>query len=776
MGSPPLPPLTAPASKGMTDGPLDGAHGDDGGCDALSTEEDQQALLTGADAAPPAQQRSPPHVAAAHRLSHSHSFPSSAPASVARPAPTRRFSYDRDTLEDDEGAPAETALRQLRFEDQLSPEDQLPSGSPAHPHSQVGMDGQWAMTPTLNAVAAQLPPADELEPSYPAAVAPPSPEPSRPPVHNAQPQLTQQPRLQTGLGVGATAASAALAAVHHSRAVSAPELPSSAPVPAPVAVAVAVPAPMAAPVATMPSVPDLSSYSSANLEEDEAAAAAAAAEAPSRNASPDLSLLFGFAPRRSIDASSAQSFSSSSSSLQPQAADADAEPAAPARNVKLLNFQRLIGEDNADLGQLRRMSWSGIPAEVRGPCWKLLLGYLPANAGRRPTTLQKRRDEYARYLQEFYYLGLSPQEYYGSSGSGAGGDGSEPALASLTGPVSRSESEHEVLKQIRQDVPRTSPGLPFFKRPAVQRALERALYIFAIRHPASGYVQGINDLLTPFFTCFMLELLGVDVLADDGTSGGGEGSGGVPEWLDRGEVGPSESGLLSMEADAYWCMSQLIDSIQDHYTFAQPGIQRMVYRLQELILRIDGNAHTTAAAGVGAGAGGTPAKGGAASSASRVHAHVGLHAHLERENVQFIHFAFRWMGCLLMRELRLPLIFRLWDSYLSEGATVAAGFKVLHVYVCAAFLMRWSEQLKKMDFQQIIQFLQKLPTGQKGAGQLRRHTHTATFVQDWPAHLAVLLVAWTVFSDDWTAADVESLLAQAHIYKTLFHASPQHLA
>jgi hypothetical protein len=132
----------------------------------------------------------------------------------------------------------------------------------------------------------------------------------------------------------------------------------------------------------------------------------------------------------------------------------------------------------------------------------------------------------------------------------------------------------------------------------------------------------------------------------------------------------------------------------------------MVYRLQELILRIDGNAHTTAAAG--AGAGGTPAKGGAVSSAPR----VGLHAHLERENVQFIHFAFRWMGCLLMRELRLPLIFRLWDSYLSEGATVAAGFKVLHVYVCAAFLMRWSEQLKKMDFQQIIQFLQKLPTGQ----------------------------------------------------------------
>ena len=29
----------------------------------------------------------------------------------------------------------------------------------------------------------------------------------------------------------------------------------------------------------------------------------------------------------------------------------------------------------------------------------------------------------------------------------------------------------------------------------MQRALERILYIWALRHPASGYVQGINDLV-----------------------------------------------------------------------------------------------------------------------------------------------------------------------------------------------------------------------------------------------------------------------------------------
>ena len=33
------------------------------------------------------------------------------------------------------------------------------------------------------------------------------------------------------------------------------------------------------------------------------------------------------------------------------------------------------------------------------------------------------------------------------------------------------------------------------------------MYIWAIRHPASGYVQGINDLVTPFFVVFLSEFV-----------------------------------------------------------------------------------------------------------------------------------------------------------------------------------------------------------------------------------------------------------------------------
>ena len=35
------------------------------------------------------------------------------------------------------------------------------------------------------------------------------------------------------------------------------------------------------------------------------------------------------------------------------------------------------------------------------------------------------------------------------------------------------------------------------------QAFERILFTWGMRHPASGYVQGINDLVTPFFLVFL---------------------------------------------------------------------------------------------------------------------------------------------------------------------------------------------------------------------------------------------------------------------------------
>ena len=49
--------------------------------------------------------------------------------------------------------------------------------------------------------------------------------------------------------------------------------------------------------------------------------------------------------------------------------------------------------------------------------------------------------------------------------------------------------------------------------------------------------------------------------------------------------------LNAVEADTFWCLSRLLDGIQDNYIAGQPGIQRSVKRMAELVARIDRTWH-----------------------------------------------------------------------------------------------------------------------------------------------------------------------------------------
>ena len=78
------------------------------------------------------------------------------------------------------------------------------------------------------------------------------------------------------------------------------------------------------------------------------------------------------------------------------------------------------------------------------------------------------------------------------------------------------------------------------------------MYIWSIRHPASGYVQGINDLVTPFITVFLASCYPEDEV----------------RFLTEEEglnLDPQQ--LREVEADSYWCFSKLIDSIQVCHCF-----------------------------------------------------------------------------------------------------------------------------------------------------------------------------------------------------------------
>lgn len=127
--------------------------------------------------------------------------------------------------------------------------------------------------------------------------------------------------------------------------------------------------------------------------------------------------------------------------------------------------------------------------------------------------------------------------------------------------------------------------------------------------------------------------------------------------------GLAAESLRQVEADSYWCLTRLLETIQDFYTLAQTGIQRQIQKLRELINRVDGEplrepAPARSACGTSAA---QPDHGARCADRGPLAA---LARHLEAHNIEYLQFAFRWMNCLLMRELPLRCIVRMWDTYL----------------------------------------------------------------------------------------------------------------
>jgi len=277
------------------------------------------------------------------------------------------------------------------------------------------------------------------------------------------------------------------------------------------------------------------------------------------------------------------------------------------RISRINKFKRILQTSTVSLPDLRSTAWSGVPEEVRAMTWQLLLGYLPAQSERRITTLERKRKEYLDGVKQAF--GEGSMTAHQSTNSGLAGLASNPPVT-----AGRGRGLDEALwHQISIDVPRTNPHLPLYQYDATQRSLERVLYVWALRHPASGYVQGINDLATPFWQVFLSTYI-TDFNIERG--------------MDPGQL-PRQV-LDAVEADTFWCLSKMLDGIQDNYIVAQPGIHRQVGALRDLTARIDDR----------------------------------LAKHLEEENVEYMQFSFRWMNCLLMRELSMQSVIRMWDTYL----------------------------------------------------------------------------------------------------------------
>ena len=378
-------------------------------------------------------------------------------------------------------------------------------------------------------------------------------------------------------------------------------------------------------------------------------------------------------------------------------------------NSKYAKFRKILTSDNViNLQDLRKLSWNGIPNELRALSWLLLLGYLPTNKSRQGSTLKRKRQEYMDGL------GSVTIEFH-----------EDPPENNSSVSLSNVNRDKQLYHQIKIDVKRTNPTIKLYGYPETQVSLRKILYLWAVRHPASGYVQGINDLCTPFYQIFLSNYIWQLQRKQQGEKDDEDLF--IPGYMaNQDEEDILEEKLLNdpqlirynfdnfkpewvsqrvtsiIEADTYWCLSRLLETITDNYIHEQPGIIRQVNDLKNLISKID----------------------------------VELLNHFDEEGIEFIQFSFRWMNCLLMRELPINLITRMWDTYLSE---TPLGFSNFHTYVCAAFLIKFANELKQRDFQEILLFLQNPPT------------------------------------ETWTEKDVELMLSEAFIWQSLYKNASAHL-
>jgi hypothetical protein len=310
--------------------------------------------------------------------------------------------------------------------------------------------------------------------------------------------------------------------------------------------------------------------------------------------------------------------------LMPQTSWSDTQRA---KLLKILNCSTV------DLDQLQSVSWGGIPQDLLPICWQLMLGYLPRQTSSWQEVVQCKRKAYRDLLKEHYEVSNSR----------------------------KSEEELGILRQIAIDAPRTEPTVKLFSKSALQRSLIRILYIRACTHPSSGYVQGLNDVLTPFLQVFLSRVFPGDM----GT------------W-DVDSI--QDDKLIDIEGDCYWCFCKLMNRVEDMYTRDQPGIRSCVKKMSVLLKRVD----------------------------------IDLFNHMEKEGLELMHFTVRWFNCLILRELPFGLVCRLWDTYISEGD----NFKTFVVFVALALLETFSEDLQTMEFQDMIMLLQKPPTANWTAKEL----------------------------------------------------------
>ena len=197
--------------------------------------------------------------------------------------------------------------------------------------------------------------------------------------------------------------------------------------------------------------------------------------------------------------------------------------------------------------------------------------------------------------------------------------------------------ELDSFKQIIIDVKRTHPGEAFSSKLA-KDMLTRTLFVWAFKHPASGYVQGINDLSATFLYVFLPEEL-------DRIRREKEGRKSEDINLEHNSYDIkleelellSEEQIMNIEADTFWCLENFLETLQENYTDSQPGVTKIIERVEQLVMKKDPE----------------------------------LMEFLEIADYLPNKFVYRWVNNILSREFNVQQLIMIWDKILAEEEDIA---------------------------------------------------------------------------------------------------------
>lgn len=169
----------------------------------------------------------------------------------------------------------------------------------------------------------------------------------------------------------------------------------------------------------------------------------------------------------------------------------------------------------------------------------------------------------------------------------------------------------------------------------------------------------MNDILAPLFMVFCSEVLNVNYSYMENKY----------DLLDN-LITPEK--LIDAEADCYYCFLILLEKVKKNFFKGFKGVKKNIYYIEKVLKKMD----------------------------------LELFEHFEENQIEIFHFAFTWSFCLLLREFPILLSIKIIDYYLTEDVSV----NNLCNNLILALILKFSINLKMLSGEEIIDFLQNIPT------------------------------------------------------------------